>query len=276
MATKSYHPSIIVDNPRRYTRQQARAGGRIGGETRRRQAHPWHKLARRLYRNGKGLNFSQIARALGRHASTVSRLLRGIIKTLLDAAEIAVGVNPYPAATNTPLRELFYTPRDKVPSAWRPASRRRKRRWNWCNADCAKEHRHWYSRFQWQDRPTEATATNPVDGVRCRCEFVMKSTAQVCPMCGRQYREPELPFPAALQLVVADWVRDTFRHYGKPVKALLRVDRPEWAGELCRQFQAAGFRFERVSSVDADNERRWAGFVDPGGNILGLIIGGDL
>ncbi len=265
---------LIVDKSRRYTRTQARAGGRISGETRRRRSHPWHRLARRLYRNSKGCNYSQIARALGRHVSTVSRVLRGVIKTLLDASEIAAGVRPYPAGSATktpPLARTVYTPVVQVPA--RGKSRRRSR-WNWCKEDCARDHRHWYSRWQWANQ--QENAPSSVNGVRCRCLFVMESTAQVCPMCGRQYMVLGLPFPAALQMVVADWVRDTLRHYGKPVKTLLRVDRPEWAGELCRQFQSAGFRFERVSTADTHNEKKIAGYLDPKSDIIGLVVGGDL
>ena len=184
-------PHRNVDNPpRRYTRSQNRAGGRISGETRRLRSHPWHRLARRLYRNGKGCNYSQIARALGRHASTVSRLLRGIIKTLLDAAEIAAGVNPYPAATDTPLRELCYTQKVLVSSpakvTQKPAATRRKRRWNWCRRDCEKEHRHWYSQLEWDDGKRQDFGSLP-DGHPCKCDcgFVRESASQICPMCGR-------------------------------------------------------------------------------------------
>ncbi len=190
----------IVDNPRRYPRHRKQAGGRISGETRRRIAQPWHKAARRLYRGGKGCNFSQIARVLGRHVSTVSRLLRGIIRTLLDAEETAAGVNPYPAARpgqSPPLRELYQRHSGEVSRPWTRRKRREKRPWNWCKPGCGKDHRHYYGPSalsqdgeleggwlaEWRVRQAE-TATRNGAGI-CPCGTARPSAPQPCPMCGR-------------------------------------------------------------------------------------------
>lgn len=62
-----------------YTLRSAVKGGIESGKSRRAKAAPWHKRAFDLARQGRGVR--QIARELGKAPSTVSRVLRGIIRT---------------------------------------------------------------------------------------------------------------------------------------------------------------------------------------------------
>lgn len=56
--------------------------------------------------------------------------------------------------------------------------------------------------------------------------------------------------------IVNEWIARTRQHFGGPVKTLLFSATVEHGAELCRQFQAAGYRFEQVSYQDANDERR--------------------
>lgn len=188
-------PPFVPESP-----AHGRNAGRRSGAARRVIAHHWHRQARRLYH--EGLSFSAIARALGRAVSTVSMLLRGKIKTLLDAEETAAGVNPYPAApaAETPApdegqpfnEQSIRSSRSVSPPLPQPESKPRRKgkaRWNWCPADCDKEHHHWYSPFEWARRRGQveewAEARYQPEGVNCACGFNRTPGPQVCPMCGR-------------------------------------------------------------------------------------------
>ena len=64
-----------------YTLEQARAGGLKSGEARRIKAAPLHREIKQLRNSGLGCR--EIARRLGCAHSTVSRLLRGVIRTFV-------------------------------------------------------------------------------------------------------------------------------------------------------------------------------------------------
>ena len=82
MTTPSYHIP-----QRRYTRQQARIGGIRSGATRRFNSRNRHAEIRRLH--AKGLTQAAIAAAVGYSQGTVSKIIRGVIKTCLSLAESA-------------------------------------------------------------------------------------------------------------------------------------------------------------------------------------------
>lgn len=72
--------------------------------------------------------------------------------------------------------------------------------------------------------------------------------------------------------IVSEWVRHTTRTFGKPIKTLVYTATVASGTELCRRFQAAGFRFEQVSYLDKNDESRKAkinGFRE--GDIMGLV-----
>ena len=109
--TTRISPNPIVDNLHRYTREQRQAGGRIRGEQKRIEARPRHAEIRRLY--AEGCSQAEIARQVHYHPSTVSRVLRGIIRTCLTLAETAANSLAYPLEKlRQPglLRKLSYAP----------------------------------------------------------------------------------------------------------------------------------------------------------------------
>ena len=72
--------------------------------------------------------------------------------------------------------------------------------------------------------------------------------------------------------IVSEWIRHTTRNFGGPVKTLVYTATVASGTEICRQFNAAGFRFEQVSYLDrSDNSRKAkiAGFRK--GPIMGLV-----
>ena len=87
-------PNLTTTETIRYTREQCRAGGRISGETRRRNVRDRHAHVRRLH-FAKHSNAS-IARILGYHRSTIGRILKGAIRTVHTLAERTAGTLAYP------------------------------------------------------------------------------------------------------------------------------------------------------------------------------------
>ena len=71
--------------------------------------------------------------------------------------------------------------------------------------------------------------------------------------------------------IVSEWVAHTMRIYGQPMKTLVYSASVDDGAELCRQFQAAGYRFEQISYRDKENERTYKirGFRE--GWIIGLV-----
>ena len=74
--------------------------------------------------------------------------------------------------------------------------------------------------------------------------------------------------------VVSEWIRHTTRTFGKPVKTLVYTATVAAGTEVCRQYQAAGFRFEQISYLDKNDEsrrRKIANFRRLDGDIIGLV-----
>lgn len=74
--------------------------------------------------------------------------------------------------------------------------------------------------------------------------------------------------------VVAEWCAKTQLHFGGPVKTFVFSATVEHGHELCRQFNAAGFRFEQISYKDGSGERRkelMDEFRKPDSEIMGLV-----
>ena len=74
--------------------------------------------------------------------------------------------------------------------------------------------------------------------------------------------------------VVMEWIRHTTRTFGKPVKTLVYTATVASGTEVCRQFQAAGFRFEQISYLDKNDQsrrRKIADFKNLDGEIIGLV-----
>ena len=100
MHTEVYHKTLSVDNSSvkgytRHTREQKRIGGIRSGATRRFKARNCHARIRTLHRDG--LSQVAIAREVGYSQPTVSRVLRGVIRTCLTLAETISKTVAYPA-----------------------------------------------------------------------------------------------------------------------------------------------------------------------------------
>ena len=185
----------IVDNTQRYTREQRQAGGRIRGEQKRIEARPRHAEIRRLY--AEGCSQAEIARQVHYHPSTVSRVLRGIIRTCLTLAETADKIIAYPLESirrQGVLRKLSYAP---VGKSTFPTIRRKKRAWNFYKGK-------WASYFRWKFKQREVSEVtfsvadwhqlqeidaNSLGLGICECGLARYSTVHCCPMCGRQKGE---------------------------------------------------------------------------------------
>jgi superfamily II DNA or RNA helicase len=74
--------------------------------------------------------------------------------------------------------------------------------------------------------------------------------------------------------IVAEWVDKTANHFGGPVKTIVFAATVEHGAELCRQFNAAGFRFEQISYRDGNEQRRRELIEEyrrPDSGIVGLV-----
>lgn len=56
--------------------------------------------------------------------------------------------------------------------------------------------------------------------------------------------------------IVAEWQAKTTQHFGGPAKTIVFSATVDHGAEICRQFKAAGFRFEQISYKDGDDESR--------------------
>lgn len=171
----SLHHQRIVDNPHpRYTREQCQAGGRIRGEQKRFEARPRHAEIRRLH--ARGYSQAEIARQVHYHPSTVSRVLRGLIRTCLSLAETAARITAYPLQKLRQPGVLHkLTPYSEGKSK-SPTIRRKKRPWNYFRGK-------WAGYFRWKfGQPDPAQA---VDfrvwhmGIESRIPI-----DKYCPVCG--------------------------------------------------------------------------------------------
>ena len=195
---------IVNSYARPYSRQQATVGGILSGAARRFKARGRHALVRSLHQDG----FSQtaIAREVGYSQPTVSRVLRGLIRTCLTAAETVAKAVAYPLSSEA-IRELTPTPkvlstRPAKPS--RKASPKRKKRWNWFKGKWGDHYRRKFAAKS-LDRPT------PVPDGTCECGFFGYFLGgDPCAMCGRDYpawdapQGPPIPFSLE-NMTVADW-----------------------------------------------------------------------
>lgn len=74
--------------------------------------------------------------------------------------------------------------------------------------------------------------------------------------------------------IVSEWQSKTSEHFGGPVKTIVFSATVDHGEELCRQFKAAGFRFEQISYRDGGDDHRRAlieEFRKPDSSILGLV-----
>ena len=74
--------------------------------------------------------------------------------------------------------------------------------------------------------------------------------------------------------IVNEWARKTEQHFGGPVKTIVFSATVDHGTELCRQFNAAGYRFEQISYKDGSDTRRRdliAEFRKPQSEIVGLV-----
>jgi DNA repair protein RadD len=74
--------------------------------------------------------------------------------------------------------------------------------------------------------------------------------------------------------VVNTWIEQTQKHFGGPAKTIVFSPSVKHGAELCRQFQAAGFNFQQISYLDADDDARRvkiAEFRKPNSTIDGLV-----
>ena len=176
----------IVDNPPRYTREQRQAGGRIRGEQRRLEARPRHAEIRRLH--AEGCSQAEIARQIHYHPSTVSRVLRGIIRTCLTAAETAAKIIAYPLESirrQGVLRKLSYAQGSKSKSVAFGRKRTLKKAWNFYKGKWAGYFRQKFSQLD----PAQA------EGVDFRAWHMGIELGipvdQCCPVCGIQPMQRE-------------------------------------------------------------------------------------
>lgn len=74
--------------------------------------------------------------------------------------------------------------------------------------------------------------------------------------------------------VVQTWVEQTRKFFGGPVKTIVFSPSVKHGKELCRQFADAGYNFQQISYLDADDDERRvkiAEFRKPGSAIDGLV-----
>ena len=201
LIARSIPDTPTVDNYFRYTQEQRQAGGRIRGEQKRLQSRPRHAEVRRLH--SQGYTQSEIARQVQYHRSTVSRILRGVIRTCLTASETAAHAVPYPLARvreSTALRKLFPSPvstgeSPTIGPARRPKSRTKKP-WNFFKGRWADCFRRKFSQLpddlaldadRWR-LTQEQHARDRGLGI-CLCGLAHVSLTQCCPLCGLDPRQ---------------------------------------------------------------------------------------
>ena len=130
MTTYSLVQALNVD--KRYTRAQARIGGIRSGAARRLRARDRHALVRKLH--ARGSTQASIADATGYSQSTISRVLRGVIRTCLTAAETAIGAIAYPIMREVSLESVSVvrdSPRKPESKIGIRARSGKRKRWNW-------------------------------------------------------------------------------------------------------------------------------------------------
>lgn len=74
--------------------------------------------------------------------------------------------------------------------------------------------------------------------------------------------------------IVSEWSKKTEEHFGGPAKTIVFSATVDHGEEICRQFRAAGYRFEQISYRDTDDEKRRAlisEFRKPDSQIVGLV-----
>lgn len=74
--------------------------------------------------------------------------------------------------------------------------------------------------------------------------------------------------------IVKEWQEKTTLHFGGPVKTICFSATVDHGAELCKQFNAAGYRFEQISYKDGSDDRRReliAEFRKPDSQIVGLV-----
>lgn len=74
--------------------------------------------------------------------------------------------------------------------------------------------------------------------------------------------------------IVKEWTDKTNLHFGGPVKTICFSATVDHGAELCKQFNAAGYRFEQISYKDTNDTRRReliAEFRKPDSEIAGLV-----
>ena len=193
--TKSLTQSTILDNAfSRYSRTRCQAGGRIRREIQRQRNSLRDKRIRLLHH--RGLTFTAIAREVGLHRTTVSRLLRGIIRTCLDAADTAANVIAYPLAgavrklTPTQVVRVSTETASPTPVRRKPRKAGKGKPWNFYKGAWAGYFRRKHGQPDPEPKPEPETweERQYVAGVasglgRCGCGLARHSI-QVCPMCG--------------------------------------------------------------------------------------------
>ena len=168
-----------------FSRAQARVGGIRSGAARRFKVRDHHAQVRLLH--SQGFSQSQIAARVGYCRSTISRLLRGKIRTCLTAAETAAQAVAYPL-----LREVSfvvkYSSATLPQRAATPSRKRRKPRWNWFKGSWGDYFREKFAREKLDRQRFEERqeALLEAGGIRCYCGYVMEGPPQACPMCGRE------------------------------------------------------------------------------------------
>lgn len=74
--------------------------------------------------------------------------------------------------------------------------------------------------------------------------------------------------------VVQTWVEQTHQHFGGPAKTIVFSPSVKHGAELCRQFADAGYNFQQISYLDADDDERRAKIAEfrkPDSAIDGLV-----
>jgi DNA repair protein RadD len=74
--------------------------------------------------------------------------------------------------------------------------------------------------------------------------------------------------------VVQTWVEQTHKHFGGPAKTIVFSPSVKHGAELCRQFADAGYNFQQISYLDADDDERRAKIAEfrkPDSAIDGLV-----
>ena len=161
--------SLSVDNRSKYTRQQCRAGGRISGEVRRYRASHKHAEVRRL--RTEGLSQRAIAALTGYSQGTVSRILKGVIRTCLTVGESLM--NPWkPQPKSRAMREVN-PPGDSFLSRARGRTARELK-----------------TPFRSRLKAAYRALNAERDPRKCRLCNDRGWKTQVCPMCGRADTRP--------------------------------------------------------------------------------------